>query len=196
MSKSLVIRVVGLVSIMLSLLLLAKFSSLGSYFSVQRLQELTQDAGPLGLVIFFLVFLVGTLMSVPGAVFLVFAFLTYGYINGILLSFVAAQICAMINFYFARFVGGKALTEIKNKRINKLLQNVDSHPITTLFWLRFFLLLSPVVNYTMALTNISTRKFFIANALAMLFPFVVIVGGTIMVRSTFFQEVVLSWFKF
>ncbi len=195
MNKSVLARVVGLIAVVLTLLLLAKFTSLGNYFSVTSLQKLTQDAGSLGLLLYFVVFLIGTLRSVPGAVFLVFAFLTYGYFKGIIISFVAAQSCAMINFYFARFVGGGALSEIKNRRVKQLLQNVELHPIRTLFWLRFFLLLSPVVNYALALTNINARKFFVANAVAMLFPYLVIISGTVLVRSPFFQQEVLLWFK-
>lgn len=193
--KELIIRLVSLLGIMLTLLLLAKYTSLGTYFSVEKLQELIKEAGNWGLLIFFLVFLLGTLMSVPGAVFVVFAVLTYGYLGGILLSYTAAVLCAMINFLFARLVGGKALTEIKNKRIQKVLSRVETHPITTICWLRIFMLLSPVVNYAMALTSIKARQFLIGNAIAMILPFAFIIGGTVFFRSAFFQEEVLVWIQ-
>ena len=64
---------------MLGLLLLARYTPVGAYFSVEKLQELINGAGKWGIVIFFAVFLMGTLMNVPGAVFLIFAILTYGY---------------------------------------------------------------------------------------------------------------------
>jgi uncharacterized membrane protein YdjX (TVP38/TMEM64 family) len=193
--KELIFRIVLLLAVMLGLLLLAKYTPLGAYFSVEKLQELIKGAGLWGLGIFFAVFLMGTLMNVPGAVFLVFAILTYGYFFGIFLSYISALTCAMINFLFARFIGGKALSEIKNKRIQNVLSKVDSHPISTLCWLRVFMLLSPVVNYAMALTNIKSKQFFIANAIAMIFPFVFIISGTIFFRSSFFQEVILVWLK-
>ena len=193
--KELIIRLLSLLGIMLTLLLLAKYTSLGAYFSVEKLQELIKEAGNWGLLIFFLVFLLGTLMSVPGAVFVVFAVLTYGYFGGILLSYTAAVLCAMINFLFARLVGGKALTEIKNKRIQKVLSRVETHPITTICWLRIFMLLSPVVNYAMALTSIKARQFLIGNAIAMILPSAFIIGGTVFFRSAFFQEEVLIWIQ-
>jgi len=193
--KELILRVLLLGVIMLGLLATAKYTPLGEYFSVEKLQELIKGAGNWGLVIFFAVFLMGTLMSVPGAVFLVFAILTYGYLRGILLSYITACLCAMINFLFARMVGGKALTEIKNKRIQKVLSRVDTHPITTICWLRIFMLLSPVVNYAMALTNIKSRQFFIGNSIAMIPPFAFIILGTVFFRSTYFQDVVLVWLK-
>jgi len=193
--KEFILRIALLVIIMLGLLGLAKYTPLGAYFSIAKLQGLILGAGHWGLLIYFLVFLIGTLMSVPGAVFLVFAILTYGYFYGILLSFVAANLSAMLNFLFARFIGGKALTEIKNKRIQKVLSRVDTHPIQTICWLRVFMLLSPVVNYAMALTNIKSRQFFIGNAFGMIFPFIFIIMGTVFFRSVFFQEVILVWIK-
>lgn len=193
--RELILRIILLATIMLGLLIIAKYTTLGTYFSVEKLQELIKDAGNWGLLIFFLVFLVGTLMSVPGAVFLVFAILTYGYLGGISLSYLAAILCAMINFLFARFIGGKALSEIKNKRIQKVLSKVETHPIQTICWLRVFMLLSPVVNYAMALTNIKSRQFFIGNAIGMIFPFAFIILGTVFFRSLFFQEVILVWVK-
>lgn len=193
--KALIFRILLLIAIMLGLLALAKYTTLGVYFSIEKLQELIKSAGNWGLIIFFLAFLIGTLMSVPGAVFLVFAILTYGYFMGILLSYIAAIACAMLNFLFARFVGGQALSEIRNKRIEKVLSKVDAHPIKTVCWLRVFMLLSPVVNYAMALTSIKSRQFFIGNAIAMIFPFAFIILGTVFFRSEFFQEVILVWIK-
>ena len=168
---------------------------MGAYFSVEKLQELIKDAGLFGFVIFLGIFLLGTLMNVPGAVFLVFAVLTWGYVFGIFISYIAVLICAMINFWFARMVGGKALSEIKNKRIEKVLGRVETNPITTICWLRFFMLLSPVINYTLALTNIKTRQFFIGNSIAMILPFIIIIGTTVLFRSTFFQELIATWFN-
>jgi len=193
--KELILRLLLLGTIMVSLLIIAKYTPLGAYFSIEKLQELIKGAGNWGLLIFFLVFLLGTLMSVPGAVFLVFAFLTYGYFWGILLSYTSAIACSMINFGFARLVGGKALTEIKNKRIQKVLSRVETHPIRTICWLRVFMLLSPVVNYAMALTSVKTRQFFIGNAIAMIPPFIFIIGGTVFFRSDWFQDVLLVWIQ-
>jgi hypothetical protein len=57
------------------------------------------------------------------------------------------------------------------------------------------MLLSPVVNYAMALTNIKARQFFVGNAFAMVFPFAFIIIGTVFFRSVFFQEVLFVWIK-
>ncbi len=179
---------------MFGLLAVAKYTPLGAYFSMEKIQELVKSAGWFGLFVFFGIFLLGTLMNLPGAVFLVFAILTWGYFQGILISYFSAVMTATINFWFARFIGGKALTEIKNKRIKKVLHRIETNPITTICWLRVFMLLSPVINYTLALTNIKTRQFLIGNAIAMVFPFILIILTTILFRSAYFQEIIATWF--
>ncbi|MCP4439226.1 MAG: hypothetical protein GY810_09825, partial [Aureispira sp.] len=127
--KKTLLRVGLLVFMMLGLIAAAKFTPLGEYFDADRLQWLFQNAGVWGLVAFFFIFLLGTLMNIPGAVFLVFAVFAYGYVWGTLLSYVCALGAAMINFYFARAVGGQALAEIENPRLKKIMQKVEDKPI-------------------------------------------------------------------
>ena len=180
------LRIALLLFLMISLILLVKFTFIGDYFEFEKIQQLVLESGKWGFLIFLLLFLLGTLMNVPGAVFLVFSMITYGYLTGIILSFICLQVFAMINFYFARYIGGKGLSGIQNERILKVLDKVDEQPIKTICWLRVFMLLSPVVNYTMALTKIRPSVFFIANLIGMLAPFSLIVLLTIFIRNTFF----------
>ncbi len=189
------LRLFVLLALMLGLLVLAQYPPLYAYFSVEALQGLVKSAGNWGILLYFFVFLVGTLMSVPGAVFVIFALLTYGYWWGTLLSYVGAVGTAWINFELARLVGGQSLSEIKNERLQRALSRVERRPVATICWLRVFLLLSPVVNYALALTTIKRRQFVGANALAMVLPLCFIVGSTVLFRSDYVQEVVSGWIK-
>ena len=184
-----------LLAVMLGLVAIAKYTPLGVYFDLERLQSLVQRAGNWGLLLYFLVFLLGTLMNVPGAVFVIFAVLTYGWLGGTLVAYVGAVFCALINFWVARLLGGQSLSEIKNKRLQKALSRIDTHPIQTVCWLRVFMLLSPLINYALALTPMKSRQFLLANSIAMLFPMFIILGGTFLFQSAYFQEVVLVWFR-
>ncbi|MGH1337298.1 MAG: TVP38/TMEM64 family protein [Aureispira sp.] len=193
--KKLLLRISLLMAVMLGLIALAKYTPLGAYFDLEALQILIQQAGNWGILLYLLIFLLGTLMNVPGAVFVIFAVLTYGWGWGTLLAYSGAVICALINFWVARFLGGQSLAEIKNKRLQKALSRIDTHPIQTVCWLRVFMLLSPLINYALALTPMKSRQFLIANSLAMVFPMLIILGGTFLFQSTYFQEVVLVWFR-
>ena len=193
--RKMLLRLGSLLLLVVVLLALAQYPPLQAYFSVEALQGLIKGAGKWGLLLYFIVFLMGTLMSVPGAVFVVFAILTYGYLWGTLLAYQSAIWTAWINFELARLVGGQELSNIKNARLQQALQRVEQRPVATLCWLRIFLLLSPVVNYALALTPIRRRSFIWGNAVAMLIPMCFIVGGTAAFRSSYMQEVVLVWIK-
>jgi uncharacterized membrane protein YdjX (TVP38/TMEM64 family) len=121
--------------------------------------------------------------------------LTYGWSWGIVLAYSGAVGNALINFWVARFLGGQSLSEIENKRLQQALSRIETHPIQTVCWLRVFMLLSPLINYALALTPIKSRQFLVANSIAMIFPMMVILGGTFLVQSAYFQEVIVVWFK-
>lgn len=191
--KKMLWRLGLLLFLMLGLIAAAKFTPLGEYFDADRLQWLFQNSGWWGIVAFFFIFLLGTLMNIPGAVFLVFAVFAYGYVWGTLLSYVCALGAAMINFYFARAVGGQALAEIENPRLKKVMQKVEEKPIATICWLRIIFLLSPIVNYTLALSNIKPKQFFIGNAIGMIPPISLIIFGTVIFQTEFFKGL-LSYF--
>lgn len=193
--QKLFLRLCLLLALMLGLLALAQYPPLYAYFSVEALQSLVKGAGKWGILLYFIVFLVGTLMSVPGAVFVVFAILTYGYVWGILVAYMSAVGTAWINFELARLIGGQSLAAIKNERLQRALSRVEQRPVATICWLRVFLLLSPVVNYALALTPIKRRQFVWGNAVAMLLPLCFIVGSTALFRSDYVQEVVIGWIK-
>ena len=193
--QKMMLRLGGLLALMLILIALAQYPPLYAYFSVEALQGLVKDAGKWGIVLYFVVFLVGTLMSVPGAVFVIFAILTYGYFWGTFISYQCAVGTAWINFELARLIGGQGLASIKNERVQRALSQVERRPVATICWLRVFLLLSPVVNYALALTPIKRRQFVWGNAVAMLLPLCFIVGSTALFRSDYVQEVVVGWFR-
>ncbi|MCP4442351.1 MAG: VTT domain-containing protein [Aureispira sp.] len=164
------LRLLILVAIIVSLILVGKFTPLGEYFSVTKLKELINGAGWWGLLIFLGFFIAGAIMNLPGTAFLVFALWIFGYWKGASITYLAAVIAAMITFYFARFVGGKALTEIKSPFVKRLLGKAESRPIFTLVVLRVLIQFSPLVGYTLALTNIKPYQYFIGNIIGMLVP--------------------------
>lgn len=164
------LRILLLVSIIIGLILIGKFTPLGEYFSVAKLKELINGAGWWGMVIFLGFFIAGAIMNLPGTAFLVFAIWVFGYGLGASITYIAALTATMITFYFARMVGGKALTEVKRPFIKKILDRAEAQPIWTLVILRIMIQFSPLVGYTLALTNIKPKQYLIGNIIGLLVP--------------------------
>ncbi|MCP4442352.1 MAG: hypothetical protein GY810_25885 [Aureispira sp.] len=60
--------------------------------------------------------------------------------------------------------------------------------------MRIIFLLSPIVNYTLALSNIRPKQFFIGNAIGMIPPIALIIFGTVLFQSEFFAGIMAYFF--
>lgn len=170
------------------------YTPVGEWFTLERLQRAMEQSAGWGFFLFFGVFLAGTLLNVPVGVFLVFSFWVYGYILGTLISYAVAISTSMINFYFARWIGGKALTEVRNSRMQRILQKVEDQPIKTTIWLRLVFLMSPLVNYALALSNIRPKHFFWGNVIGFVPPILLFLFATLLLQSETVNEFWMAWF--
>lgn len=163
-------RIVLLLAIIVGLILVGRFTPLGNYMSIPYLRDLILGAGFWGILIFIGAFIVASIMNLPSSIFLVFSILVFGYWQGIGITYISAILAATITFHFARFISGKALTEIRNVRIKRLISQAELHPFRTILLLRTFMQLSPLVGYTMAMTGMKPRHYFIGNLIGLVIP--------------------------
>lgn len=159
MKRKTVIRLALLGVLMVSLALVAKFTPLGQYFNFERLSSTLSDAGPTGIVMFFVAFLAGALMNLPAALFTAIAFLVYDIGWGFPIAYVGAFIAGYGHFLVVRTIGGQALGEIKIPLMQKIMARFDMHPLRTVILLRMLFFISPPVNYLLALSNVRLRHF-------------------------------------
>lgn len=166
------VRIVGLIGFLVFSIVLIKYTPIGTWLSLENLQYMVAQAGFWGFVVFVGMFVASAVLNVPGTAFLLLAILLFGYWEGALLAYIGAFIGAWVTFTIGRKVGGKALTEITNPTIRKLLTKAETRPIQTLIVLRILVQLSPVVGYTLALTNIKERQYLVGNLIGILLPII------------------------
>ncbi|MCH2045595.1 MAG: VTT domain-containing protein [Saprospiraceae bacterium] len=176
-SSSKLWRIGLLITLVGGLILLARFTPVGEYLTIEKLRVLILDAGIWGVFIYIGIFIAAAFMGLPATAFLIFSIIVFGYWQGAGITYIAAFIGALATFYFSRLVGGKALSEIKNKRIQKIIQQAEDKPIRTLIILRTITQISPFVGYTLALTNIKSKHFIVGNIIANLIPIAYITLG-------------------
>ena len=188
MSQKTISRLIVLLFVSLILMYLGRHSSLSTYFSFDYMQNVIRDAGAFGVVIFILIYTIGTLMNIPGFLFLFVGFLVYRGINGILIGYVASVIGVTVHFFFVRFMAGEALSEIKQPFIKKQMTRLNKKPIRTTVILRILFYVSPPVNYALALSSIKWKDSLIGTMLA--FPFNIMFNYTWMMYT---QDWILEW---
>ena len=169
MSNKTIFRVVILLIVSLLLMVLGRHSPLSAYFTLEYLEEAISSAGGYGVVVFVLVYTIGTLMNIPGFLFLFVGFMVYKGINGILIGYLASVVAVTVHFFFVRLMAGEALTEIKQPFVRKQIQRLSDSPINTTVVLRLIFYVSPPVNYALALSSIKWYYSLIGTMLA--FPF-------------------------
>lgn len=168
--KYLWLRLGVMVLFIITTILLVKYTPLGDWLSLDAMQQMVDKTGMWGALIFIAIFVAAAVMNIPGTAFLLLAIMLFGYWQGALFSYIGACLGAWATFIVGRTVGGKALTEIKNPTVKKLLLEAEERPIRTLIVLRILVQFSPFVGYTLALTNIKQRHYLIGNLIGILIP--------------------------
>lgn len=189
-NNNLWLKLGGFALLIIITILLVKYTSLGSYLSVEGMQKAVAQAGVWGVVIFMAIFVTAAVMNIPGTGFLIVGILIFGYIQGPIYTYIAALIGSVLTFMIGRKLGGNAFAEVKNPRIQAVLMEAELRPIRTLVILRILMQFSPLVGYTLALTNINPRSYIIGNIISIWIPLIAISLG-----MYFFEDVVRGIFS-
>jgi uncharacterized membrane protein YdjX (TVP38/TMEM64 family) len=136
----------------------------------EQIRSLVQRAGPWGIVLFVVLFALGELVHIPGMVFVVAAVLAYGQTTGFIVGWLGAVISVTVSFVLVRTFGGQALTQIKWKVVQRMLDRLDARPVSTVFVLRSLLWVAPPLNFALAMSRIRLRDYLLGSGLGLLAP--------------------------
>ncbi len=137
--------------------------------SAEVLPAAMVQAGPIGMIAFVGVFAVGNLLSVPGLVFIIASLLAYGKLTGAAVALVGSLAALTLNFWVVRLLGGTPKASLTG-RAARLLQGLTDRPVKTVFVLRNLMMLSPPLNWALALSTIRYRDYMVGSALGLLAP--------------------------
>lgn len=163
-------RLGGMLLFLVVSVVLVKYTVIGTWLSLENMQYMVEQTGLWGVLIFIVIFVAAAVMNVPGTAFLLLSIMLFGYLEGAIFTYIGALLGAWVTFVLGRTMGGKALTEIQNPTVKNLLLEAEERPIRTLIVLRILVQFSPLVGYTLALTNIKQRHYMIGNVIGILIP--------------------------
>ncbi|MCB0756547.1 MAG: VTT domain-containing protein [Flavobacteriales bacterium] len=167
MSKKSLIRLIVLLTVSLILMYVGRHSGFSRYFGLDYLTNTIKNTGMFGIVIFGVVYIIGTLMNIPGMIFLFVLFLVYDGIGGFFIGYASTLLAMMAHFYFTRCVAGEVLKEIKHPLVKKYSDRLTEKPLSTTIILRLILFISPPVNYALAFSSIRSKEFILGSMIAM-----------------------------
>jgi uncharacterized membrane protein YdjX (TVP38/TMEM64 family) len=164
------LRLAALAALLVGLAVVGHVTGAREWLAPDRLRPLIASAGIAGVALFFAVFVVGELLHVPGLVFVGVAVLAYGRLWGGLLAFAGAICSVCVTFAIVRGVGGRPLEAIERPFFRRMLSRLEAWPIRTIVLLRTVLIISPPLNYALALSPIRFRDYLIGSALGLAAP--------------------------
>jgi uncharacterized membrane protein YdjX (TVP38/TMEM64 family) len=170
MSTKQILKISIFVLILGVIFYIKQFTPIGEQMTAENLRNLIGPMGFWGILLFIGLFSVGTIFQVPGWLFYSTAFMLFGSLKGGMIAYVGSVTAVVMSFYFARAIGGNMLAKIKNKRIQNILAKMDKNPVLIISFLRSFLWVSPPLNYALAFTNVSDRKYIIGSTIGLTVP--------------------------
>jgi uncharacterized membrane protein YdjX (TVP38/TMEM64 family) len=139
-------------------------------FTIESARQQMEAAGAWGVLVFIGLFIVGDLLHVPGLIFVAGAILAYGTIEGVILGYFGALTGQSFNFWLIRRVGGRPLADIERPIVKKVMSNLSEHPIRTVIFLRLVFVVTPAVNYGLAMSQLRYRDYILASAIGLIPP--------------------------
>lgn len=138
-------------------------------FDAAALESWVKDAGSAGPIVFMLIYAVGTVFFLPGAVLTLAGGALFGPVFGTLYNLTAATIGAMASFIAARYLAHDWVEKKTGGRIKQLKQGVEGEGWKFVAFVRLVPLFPfNVLNYALGLTKIKFSHYSIATYIFML----------------------------
>lgn len=135
---------------------------------VSSLQGRVEESGAAGVMIFFLGYVLLSLLPAPKAVLTVLGGMLYGLWLGALLSWLAALIGAVVAFGIGRLLGRDAVDRLIRGRLDRADRLLTDHGLGAVIAARLVPVLPfTAINYAGGLTGVRLRDFVIGSALGM-----------------------------
>ncbi|MBI1849172.1 MAG: TVP38/TMEM64 family protein [Planctomycetes bacterium] len=132
------------------------------------LREWLQRLGWLGPMLFVVLYLVATLLALPGAVLTIAGGLAFGMWKGLLVVTIGANLGASAAFLFARFVARSAIEKRLPPRLQALDRDLEANGLRTILFVRLVPLFPfNVINYLCGVSRLRYRDFVVGSLIGM-----------------------------
>lgn len=167
--KKSIIKLIIFISVLILLIVLLKLTGVDSYLDKDKLQLWIKGFGPMGPLVYILLYATAPSLFLPGLPLTVAAGLAFGPFYGSIFAIIGATIGASIAFLVARYFARKQIEGLVKGRLKSIYDGVESQgwiyvAITRLIPLFPFNLL----NYAFGLTKIKFSHYVITSFICML----------------------------
>ena len=148
----------GLISI---LIIASEFFGVRKLLTIEFVQDLFARNFITACFIYILLFTIGNLLQIPGWIFLAGSIIAIGEVNGFLITLISAWFSCVVGFFIVGLFAKDSFRKIESSWVKSFLSKMDQYPISTNAILRVVFQNAPLLNYSLALSGISFRSYFL-----------------------------------
>jgi uncharacterized membrane protein YdjX (TVP38/TMEM64 family) len=163
-------RLFAVIAFLILAFLFFEVSGLRQGFNLENLRATLAENIVTGAVLFILLFCTGNLIQIPGWVFLAAAVLTLDKLWGGILTYMAAVTSCMMTYWLIKTIGGDALRKLTNPIAQRVFSHLDDRPLQSQIVLRTIFQTAPALNYSLALSRVRARDYFLGVLLGLPLP--------------------------
>ena len=165
-NKKLIILILSICTI----IFLSKYFGLTNFATTEKLTLLLRENIIISSFIFIILFCVANLLYIPGWIIISAPILVLPPMNAYLLILVGAITSCCLSFFLIGYFGKGLLNELNNKYANKALIKLEQRPLLTVFALRILMQTNPALNYTLSMSKIRFKDYFLGTVLGLPLP--------------------------
>ncbi len=151
-------------------ILLGRLFEIQNYVNAESIKQILALNWYISLPLFIALCCLANLTNSPTTVILTAVVYVVGRSAAVPFIFVGSVTSCVFTFLTISFFTKNAAPEIKNSFAKKWLARLKTQPILAIFILRFLLQFSPILNYTLALSQVSFKDYFIGTFCGMILP--------------------------
>jgi uncharacterized membrane protein YdjX (TVP38/TMEM64 family) len=163
-------RLLGVLLFLGVLAIVFSVSGWRGHLGLAYLHEQLQGHPVEGFLTFAALFILGNLVQIPGWLFLAAAVLAVGPIWGCITTYVVACLSCVVTFLLVRWLGGDALRALPSRWVLKILEQLDHHPVRSVWLARVLFQTLPALNVALAMSGVRLRAYLVGTALGLLLP--------------------------
>jgi uncharacterized membrane protein YdjX (TVP38/TMEM64 family) len=149
-------------------------SGLTADLSTERVRAIVDGAGAWGALVYVALFAALQLVQVPALLLSIAGVLAFGRFGGAVLAYAGSVVSVSLSFVVVRGLGGQPLGELRNRRAQALLGQLERRPFWVVFVLRALFLASPPITYALALSRVRYREYLAGSAAGLVVPCAVV----------------------
>lgn len=146
-----------------------RFMDLGQYLDPEWLRDYIQSFGPIAPLVYVLLYCIGPVLFVPGAILSVAGGLAFGALWGTVLTIFGATIGATLAFFVARYLGREFVERLLKGKFKILDKASERHGFKIILFLRLIPLVPfNALDYAAGLSRIRVRDYILGTLIGII----------------------------